>query len=210
MRFEDVYSELRPAKPLRFPFHDLISFGFADDVIDDNGAKHDDLGRFTGGGAKEGPKEESGESDKKEEFDPEKLKELYGEEFTGVYRNAAVGKLLEERKGHVKKAFHRDDIGDIDLIWGDDHVGIQHLMLSRGKQPKINSEEFLSDLNDVITKGAIIKNPNKDNYEIWSNHKLCVISRTFFGKKMSLIITVYPSEHLPAKFKKAELQELGG
>lgn len=48
LRFEDVYSELRPAKPLRFPFCDLISFGFADDVIDDNGAKHDARGRFSG------------------------------------------------------------------------------------------------------------------------------------------------------------------
>ena len=50
LRFEDVYSELRPAKALRFSFCDLISFGFADDVIDDNGAKHDKLGRFEASG----------------------------------------------------------------------------------------------------------------------------------------------------------------
>jgi len=45
-------------------------------------------------------------------------KKLMGPEFTGVKGQAAVEKLLNERQGHVKEAFYRDDIGGIDLYWG--------------------------------------------------------------------------------------------
>lgn len=53
---------------------------------------------------------------------------LLGEEFKGYKGQAAVDKLMREKKGHVKGAFHRDDIGDIDLLWGNDYLGLQHIL----------------------------------------------------------------------------------
>ena len=46
------------------------------------------------------------------------LTTLLGEEFKGYKGQEAVNKLLQEKRGHVKGAFHREDMGDIDLLWG--------------------------------------------------------------------------------------------
>lgn len=47
-----------------------------------------------------------------------KLDNLLGKEYVGVKGQAAIDKLMQEKQGHVKGAFHREDIGDIDLLWG--------------------------------------------------------------------------------------------
>ena len=64
------------------------------------------------------------------------LDELLGEEFKGFKGQAAVDKLLREQRGHVKGAFHREDIGDIDLIWGNEDVGLYHAIEQRKKRKK--------------------------------------------------------------------------
>ena len=33
-------------------------------------------------------------------------------------------------------AFHRDDIGDIDLVWGNKHYGLKHIEKQRNKKEK--------------------------------------------------------------------------
>ena len=70
------------------------------------------------------------------------LEELLGEEFKGVKGQEAIDKLVLEKKGHVKGAFHREDIGDIDLLWGSDSFGLRHIIKQREDQG-INSQEFL-------------------------------------------------------------------
>ena len=62
---------------------------------------------------------------------PSDVDKLYGEEFKGYKGQAAIDKLLKEQRGHVKGAFHRDDIGDIDLVWGSDTAGLQHIIKQR-------------------------------------------------------------------------------
>lgn len=39
--------------------------------------------------------------------------------------------LLKVRSGYVPGAFHRDDIGDIDLIWGNWNYGLRYIELRR-------------------------------------------------------------------------------
>lgn len=77
---------------------------------------------------------------------------LLGEEFKGVKAQDAVNKLLRKKQGHVKGAFHREDIGDIDLIWGDDTCGLQHIIKRREEQG-INPKGFVQDLAEVVEKG---------------------------------------------------------
>ena len=72
----------------------------------------------------------------------EELDALLGEEFKGVKGQAAVDKLLKEKRGHVKGAFHRNDIGDIDLLWGNASTGLEHI-LERRNQQGIDSNDFV-------------------------------------------------------------------
>lgn len=72
---------------------------------------------------------EGGGKTKNKEY--QTLKKLLGKEFTGVKGQKAVEKLLQEKQGHVKGAFTRQDIGDIDLVWGNEKQGLCHAEIKK-------------------------------------------------------------------------------
>ena len=141
----------------------------------------------------------SSEEQKSLEFDAEKFRELIGPEFKGVRRQAAVRKLIEEKRGHVKGAFHRKEIGDIDLIWGNDDVGLCHIF-KRRKAQGISPEDFAEDIAKIVQNGDICQSENK--YEIWYDKKMVVVTKTFFGKEVKFILTSFPSRKRPARFNR--------
>lgn len=179
----------------RIRFVDSVC-SFVDDA--DFEAKHDrdESGRFSSGGSGESyaPTEEM-----PPDFDAEKFKELIGPEFKGVRRQAAVQKLINERRGHVKGAFHRKDIGDIDLIWGNDVIGLCHILKRREVQG-ISPEDFAKDLTEVVQNGDLCQ--SKGKCEIWYKKKMVVVSTMFHGKAATFIITSFPSRKRPARFKR--------
>lgn len=118
------------------------------------------------------------------------LRSLLGKEFTGVKGQSAINKLLEERRGHVKGAFHRDDVGDIDLFWGTPTVGLQHIILQRQKQG-INIKDFLSDISDVIENGEHSRTTPRGDFEIKKDTKIAVIGRTYHDNKWEYLLTAY-------------------
>ena len=61
-----------------------------------------------------------GEISDKRKYPPKE--EFYGEEFKGVKGKEAIKKVIAEKRGHVKDAFTRKDIGSIDLVWGDEET----------------------------------------------------------------------------------------
>lgn len=132
-------------------------------------------------------------------YDEKKFKELAGPEFKGVRGQSAVHKLLEEKRGHVRGAFHRKDIGDIDLIWGNEHLGLSHI-ISRRSASGLDGAQFVKDLSDVVENGTILHRKDRKNYEIWHQGKLIVVSETFMGANKRLVVTAFPSRKKPARF----------
>ena len=116
--------------------------------------------------------------------------EILGEEYTGVKGQDAIKKILKEKKGHVKDAFTRPDIGGITLIWGDDSVGLQHLMNNR-KRDGINIDEFLSNLTEVIETGEVVKINNKGRFEILKNGKMAIIAPALRDGKITYLFTAF-------------------
>lgn len=53
--------------------------------------------------------------------------------------------LFHNRNSYLKGVFHRDDIGDIDLVWGNDKAGFQHII----KRHILEQTDFGS-INDAI------------------------------------------------------------
>ncbi|MCQ2693336.1 hypothetical protein JT105_07975, partial [Helicobacter pylori] len=43
----------------------------------------------------------------------------------------AINKLLETKKGFVAGAFHKEGLGDIDLVWGNSKYGLEHIFSRR-------------------------------------------------------------------------------
>lgn len=86
----------------------------------------------------------------------EKLKSLlqkkplsnFGKNHPEFYHKGkeAVAYLLKVKKGQVAGAFYRDDIGDIDLVWGNDNFGLKHILKRR-------QEDYFNDIiKDIKTK----------------------------------------------------------
>ncbi|EJB41911.1 hypothetical protein HPHPA9_1261 [Helicobacter pylori Hp A-9] len=46
----------------------------------------------------------------------------------------AINKLLETKKGFVAGAFHKEGLGDIDLVWGNKDYGLEHILKRREDQ----------------------------------------------------------------------------
>lgn len=101
------------------------------------------------------PTESQKDNEDQQEKSPS-IDEFLGEEFKGYKGQKAIDKLLKEKRGHIKGAFHRDDIGDIDLLWGNDDLGLQHIV-KRRKEQGIDSENFLQDISSVIENGNFRK-----------------------------------------------------
>ena len=127
---------------------------------------------------------------------PEDITKLLGEEFKGVKGQQAVDKLMQEKRGHVKGAFHREDIGDIDLIWGDDTCGLQHI-LSRREEQAINAREFVQDLADVVEKGQYRRRNDRGNFEFLHGRKMAVISPELRGNKLTFLVTAFKTRREP-------------
>ncbi|HFC8548773.1 TPA: phage portal protein [Neisseria lactamica] len=114
-----------------------------------------------------------------------------GTEYQGKGK-AAVQKLRQEKNGYIKGAFHRSDIGDIALVWGNDDVGLRHIIKRREEQG-IDIELFLEDIDEVIEKGNIQKSQETGNFEIWHNKKMAVISPEFKGNQLMFLLTAFKS-----------------
>jgi len=84
------------------------------------------------------------------------LDKLFGKEYTGVTGQAAVNLLLREKQGHVKEAFYREDIEPIDVFWGDDTAGLDHILKERLERG-INGTKFVENLADVVENGEYLK-----------------------------------------------------
>lgn len=121
-----------------------------------------------------------------EKINPQdELEKLLGEEFKGYKGGAAVNKLLQEKHGHIKGAFHRDDIGDIDLLWGNDFVGLRHIIKQREAQG-IAIIDFMKDLASVIEEGHFRKKTNRGDFEFVKDGKLAVVAIEYHGNKINI------------------------
>ena len=119
---------------------------------------------------------------------------IYGKEFKGYKGQEAINKLLQEKQGHVKGAFFREDIGSIDLLWGNDDLGLQHIIKRREEQ-RINTNDFLNNIAEVVDKGKVRCKNSRGNFEILYNNKLVVISPEYHNQKVTFLLTAYKTRY---------------
>ena len=98
----------------------------------------------------------------KEEAEAAK-KRVFGKEFKGYSGAKAVEKLMQEKQGFIQGAFSRNDIGDIDVVYGEvtdpkahKGYGLAHIF---DKHPEITPET----ISEIIDKGTLEKTYNGYN-----------------------------------------------
>lgn len=119
------------------------------------------------------------------------LKE-FGENYAEYYHDGkgALQKLLIEKQGQVAGAFHRKDLGDIDLVWGEviDRIkhkgyGLAHII---DKHPELD----LKLISDIVDKGKL-NNQNNIRYRIEYKNYIIGLSSEYKGNKRTFIITAF-------------------
>jgi len=115
---------------------------------------------------------------------------ILGREYVGYKGQNAIDKLLQEKQGHIKGAFKRDDIGEIDLLWGNDELGLQHI-ISRREEQGIDVSDFISDIAEVVEKGNFERKNERGRFEFQLGRKIVIISPEIKGNKLTFLLTAY-------------------
>lgn len=71
----------------------------------------------------------------------------------GKYKEAA-NFLRREQSGYLKGVFHRNNIGDIDMVWGDEKAGLKHII----QKHIVEQNDFDSVAEAMETINSVIKN----------------------------------------------------
>ena len=120
------------------------------------------------------------------------LKE-FGTNYAEFYRDGqgAVKKLLAEKQGQVAGAFYRQDLGDIDLIWGKSSgandkgaYGLAHIIDKHGDEfakfgGETRDEQISNALSEIIAKGKILPH-GTDKINIEYNGFLIGLNKGFY------------------------------
>ncbi|HEH5491853.1 TPA: DUF3519 domain-containing protein [Campylobacter coli] len=126
-----------------------------------------------------------------QELNIQPLKE-FGENYAEYYHDGkgALQKLLIEKQGQVAGAFHRKDLGDIDLVWGaegssrSDGYGLSKIVKYHN--------EVLHQIDDIINEGEL-KRDNKGRLNIEYKNSIIGLRDNWKGEKNKnhWIITSY-------------------
>ena len=88
-------------------------------------------------------------------------------QFKGKVK-AAFDFLMKNKSGDLLSVFHREDIGDIDLVWGDRGGGLAHMIRRHLEEQNdfVDVAELCDVIDNVIKHGTIVReNADKVNIE---------------------------------------------
>lgn len=137
------------------------------------------------------------ESDKEEaekRMDDEEPKPLGSGVFGNIYDQfkgkvkEAFDFLMKHKGGDLLGVFHRKDVGDIDLVWGDHGGGLAHIIRRHiiEQNDFKNVDEIQKVIEDVIRNGLIVRE-NKDKINIEYNGYRVSIKKTIRDSKGSVV-----------------------
>ncbi|EHW7126862.1 hypothetical protein K3I10_001259, partial [Campylobacter jejuni] len=133
-----------------------------------------------------------------QELNIQPLKE-FGENYAEYYHDGkgALQKLLIEKQGQVAGAFHRKDLGDIDLVWGDGNFGLSHIVNRREEdfikqglnkiEAKNKALNFIKEIENIINNGNVKKGNNRAFIEVKNSRVMVALD--YKGKDKKWIIT---------------------
>ena len=105
--------------------------------------------------------------------------------------------LISNQGGDLLGVFHREELGDIDLVWGDESGGLKHIILKHIGDNKSfsNTEEAMMVINSVIESGEVV-HETIDKAVLQKENKLVTIRRNYRenGKKIAdknWVLTAY-------------------
>ncbi|WP_096024673.1 hypothetical protein [Campylobacter lanienae] len=146
-----------------------------------------------------------------QELNIQPIKE-FGTNYAEFYHDGkgAIDKLLTEREGQVAGAFEREELGDIDLVWGEvtDPIkhkgyGLAHILDKRmaefmeqglsKEEAEAKAIELINKLPDIIKNGEIIK-LGENRVKIETPKDRAIIVLNYKGENNKWVLTAYKKD----------------
>ena len=109
-------------------------------------------------------------------------------QFKGKVKEA-FNFLMRHKSGDLLGVFHRDDVGDIDLVWGDEKMGLAHILgkhVGEGKDFE-TPDDAIAMIENVINSGRIFQD-NQNRYTLMLDGVGVGIRKSFDGEKKNWIV----------------------
>ncbi|WP_459177972.1 putative barnase/colicin E5 family endoribonuclease, partial [Helicobacter bizzozeronii] len=118
----------------------------------------------------------------------------------------AVAKLLQEKRGQVAGAFYREDLGYIDLVWGDSKKGLAHILERRTQQyGEQQALEFIHNLPRILQEAKFWREI-EDKIELVTPTDMIVLGKRDNNK---FVLTSFKDRRSKDRFVELENPQTG-
>lgn len=118
----------------------------------------------------------------------------------------AIKHLRKTKKGECQKALHRDDIGYIDIVWGEvtDPVkhkgyGLSHIIDKHEDEIKQLGFEIEDFIPIIVQYGSIKESDTKEEFLFESNYYRIVVEKKYKGRQKQWVLTAFDLRKKPRK-----------
>lgn len=124
------------------------------------------------------------------------------------YKNkprAAIIHLKRVKKGECLEALYRDDIGYVDIVWGENDpqtnkgYGLKHIIEKHGKDIKKLGFEVEDFIPIVFQYGDLSLSKNGSRFYLTNNLFKIVIQTTYFNKQKKWLLTAFDIKKVALK-----------
>ena len=137
------------------------------------------------------------------------------DQFKGKVKEA-FDFLISQKSGDLLSVFHRDEFGDIDLVWGDETGGLSHILAKHVGEGKsfADPEEAMAAIDNIVQNGdKVFENGDKAVFKI--GNKQVTIRKNFRekGKKIAdknWVLTAYDESSADSGSPAATNQDKAG
>ena len=120
------------------------------------------------------------------------LEEVLGKEIRGVKGQKAIDAVVSQKSGHVKGAFYRNEVGDIDIAWGDESFGLCHI-IKRRKEQGVSTPKFLAQIGKVIERGDAAWQEN-GRLRIRYKGYTAIVEPEFKNRELTMLLTAFKKD----------------
>ncbi len=108
----------------------------------------------------------------------------------------AIKHLMKVKQGECINALYRDDIGFIDIVWGENDennkgFGLKHIIEKHGDEFRKLNFTIENFIPIVISEGAIKKTNYKDRIYLYGKNFKAVISTKWNNRKKIFLLTAF-------------------
>ena len=118
----------------------------------------------------------------------------FGPVFTGLTNQpeAAIEKLMAEKRGEVEDAFAHPELGNIAFVYGDEKMGLRHIAEKRGM-------EWVNRIPSILRNGEVTPDENglPRTYLVRRSDdpaSIAVIRLDWNGAEKTWLVTAYPDD----------------